>query len=283
MSLASPPRAVVPISWRVVYAAAVRTVRAARYVLPFRQGGSVPALVEADDLGLYVVKLRGASQGKKTLVAELIAGELARAAGLLVPELVFVELDAKLSASEPDPEIATPLEASAGLNLGLDYLPGSITFDPVARFRPDVTTASRLVLFDAFITNVDRTARNANLLQWHGRLWLIDHGASLYFHHGWSPKDPLEGSTDAFAEIADHVLLRWASELDEAAVFLQTVLDDVLLERVVADIPESWLDPADGFEDGARHRAAYVEWLRARAKAMPVYLERAKGARGRFV
>jgi hypothetical protein len=261
----------------------VRTVRAARYVLPFRQGGSVPALVEADDLGLYVVKLRGAGQGRKTLVAELIAGELARAAGLLVPELVLVELDAKLSASEPDPELAAPLEASTGLNLGLDYLPGSITFDPAARFRPDATTASRLVVFDAFVTNVDRTARNANLLQWHKRLWLIDHGASLYFHHGWSPKDPLEGSTDVFAQSADHVLLRWASELEQAAAFLRGVLSDSLIERVVAEIPESWLDPADGFDAPVKHRAAYVAWLRERARAMPAYLEEAKGARARLV
>src|SRR6185312_12069133 len=137
----------------------LRSVRAARYVLPFRQGGSVPALVEADDLGLYVVKLRGASQGPKVLVAELLAGELARAAGLLLPEIVFVELDRELAASELDPEIFAPLEASAGLNLGLDYLPGSITFDPVAGPLPDAVTASRIVLFDAFVTNVDRTPR----------------------------------------------------------------------------------------------------------------------------
>ncbi len=261
----------------------MRTVRAVRYVLPFRQGGSVPALLEADDLGLYVVKLRGAGQGHKTLVAELIAGELARAAGLLVPELVLVDLDAKLSESEPDPELAAPLEASAGLNLGLDYLPGSITFDPAARLVPDATTASRLVLFDAFVANVDRTARNANLLQWHERLWLIDHGAALYFHHGWSPKDRLEGTNDAFAESEKHVLLRWASELDEAAAFLGGVLSDALIEQVVGDIPGSWLDPVDGFTDDTEHRAAYVAWLRARARAMSIYLEEAKGAHARFV
>lgn len=248
-------------------------------MLPFRQGGSVPALVEADDLGLYVVKLRGAAQGAKALVAELVAGELARAAGLLVPEIVLVDVDAKLAASEPDPELAAPLEASAGLNIGLDYLPGSITFDPVARLVPDATTASRVVLFDAFVTNVDRTARNANLLQWHSRLWLIDHGASLYFHHGWRDGDRLDGVADVFAESADHVLLRWASELDDAAAFLAGVLTQALLERVVAEIPDAWLDPNDGFTDVTAHRAAYVAWLRERALAMPAYLEEAKRAR----
>ncbi len=252
-------------------------------MLPFRQGGSVPALVEADDLGLYVVKLRGAGQGPKALIAELVAGELARAAGLLVPDIVLVELDAKLAENEPDPEIATPLEASAGLNLGLDYLPGSITFDPVARFAPDPTTASRIVLFDAFVTNVDRTARNANLLQWHDRLWLIDHGAALYFHHGWRDGDRLDGVADVFAESADHVLLRWASELDSAAAFLTGLLTEPLLERVVAELPDPWLDPNDGFADVAAHRAAYVAWLRERARAMPVYLEEAKRARARCV
>ena len=243
----------------------------------------MPALVEADDLGLYVVKLRGAAQGAKALVAELVAGELARAAGLLVPEIVLVDVDAKLAESEPDPELAAPLEASAGLNLGLDYLPGSITFDPVARLAPDATTASRLVLFDAFVTNVDRTARNANLLQWHSRLWLIDHGASLYFHHGWRDDDRLDGVADVFAESADHVLLRWASELDAAAAFLAGVLTEPLLERGVAEIPEAWLDPHDGFADVAAHRAAYVSWLRERVVAMPVYLEEAKRARSRRV
>jgi hypothetical protein len=261
----------------------VRTVRAARYVLPFRQGGSVPALVEADDLGLYVVKLRGAAQGPKALVAELLVGELARAVGLLVPEIVLVDLDAKLAASEPDPELAAPLEASAGLNLGLDYLPGSITFDPVARLAPDATTASRLVLFDALVTNVDRTARNANLLQWHSRLWLIDHGAALYFHHGWRDSDRLDGVADAFAESADHVLLRWASELDAAAALLMNALTETLLERVVVEIPNAWLEPNEGFADFSAHRAAYVAWLRERTLAMPVYLEEAKRARSRIV
>jgi hypothetical protein len=249
----------------------LKTVRALRYVLPFRQGGSVPALVEADDLGMYVVKLRGAGQGAKALVAELAAGELARALGLLVPELAIVDVAAELSASEPDPEISAPLEASAGTNLGLDYLPGSITFDPLAKLRPDPTTASRLVLFDAFVLNVDRTARNANLLQWHGRIWLIDHGAALYFHHGWTAKDRLEGASDSFVEVRDHVLLPWATEIDEADRHLRTVFTDVLFDRVAAAIPSEWIE--------ADEAAAYAGWLRARRGALPAIVEEAKRAR----
>jgi len=261
----------------------IRTVRAVRYVLPFRQGGSVPALVEADDLGLYVVKLRGASQGPKVLVAELLAGELARAAGLGLPEIVFVELDRALAESELDPEIFAPLEASAGLNLGLDYLPGSNTFDPVAGPLPDAVTASRIVLFDAFVTNVDRTPRNTNLLCWHQRLWLIDHGASLYFHHGWRPTDRLEGSDDPFVEVGQHVLLPWAGELGEAAAHLAGALTDELFERIVGQIPTSWLETDHAFPDIDDHRAAYLTWLRARARALPLLLEEAERARALLV
>jgi hypothetical protein len=261
----------------------LRTIQAARYVMPFREGGSVPALVEGDDLGMYVVKLRGAGQGPKALIAELVSGELARAAGLAVPELVFVELDRALSASEPDPEICFPLEASAGLNLGLDYLPGSITFDPVAGPLPDARTASRIVLFDAFVLNVDRTPRNSNLLSWHDRLWLIDHGASLYFHHGWGPRDPLEGSGDPFAEVRSHILLPWASELAEAARHLQGALTDELIEGLASQIPSSWLEPRDGFPDEGSHRAAYVAWLRARMGALPGVLEEAERGRALLV
>jgi hypothetical protein len=261
----------------------LRSVQAARYVVPLREGSSVPALVEGDDDGLYVVKLRGAGQGQKALVAELIAGELARAAGLAVPELVLVELSRKLAESEPDPEIFMPLDRSAGLNLGIDYLPGSITFDPVAGPRPDPLTASRIVLFDAFVTNVDRTPRNPNLLVWHRRLWLIDHGAALYFHHGWGPADRLEGSGDPFAEVKSHVLLPWASALDEAAKQLAAAFTDEVFTRIAGQIPDSFLDPRDGFEDEAAHRDAYLAWLRARAAALPVLLSEAKDARARRV
>ncbi|NOU30613.1 MAG: aminotransferase class I and II [Polyangiaceae bacterium] len=256
----------------------LRTVRAQRYVMPFREGGSVPALVEADDLGLYVVKLKGAAQGPKALVAELVAGEIARALGLAVPELALVEVDAALADNEPDPELADPLEASAGLNLGLDYLPGSITFHPVAGPIPDAQTASRIVLFDAFVANVDRTARNPNLLGWHRKLWLIDHGAALYFHHGWKRGKETEGTGDPFAEVASHVLLRWATALPEAASHLAGALSDALLEGVAAQIPEAWLAADHDFESPDAHRAAYVSWLRARRDALPILLQEAEKA-----
>jgi len=169
--------------------AALKTVRATRYVTPLREGGSLPAIVEADDDGLYVLKFRGAGQGARALTAELVSGEIARALGLPVPDLVFMDLDADLARTEPDPEIFALIGASAGLNLALDYLPGSVMFDPLAETL-SADLASRIVWFDAFVSNVDRTARNTNMLLWHRQLWLIDHGASLYFHHtaGWDTR-----------------------------------------------------------------------------------------------
>jgi hypothetical protein len=258
---------------------AMRTVRADRYVMPFKQGGSVPALIEADDLGMYVVKLRGAGQGPKALVAELVVGELARAAGLAVPEIVLVELERALAASEPDPEICLPLEASAGLNLGLDYLPGSITFDPIVGPAPDPATASRVVLFDALVTNVDRTARNANLLTWHRGTWLIDHGASIYVHHGWGPEDPLEGSADPFPEVRDHVLLPRASALAGAEEHLRAAIDEAVVDRVVGLVPDAWLEDDRNFADPASQREAYRRWLGARLQALLRLREEAERAR----
>lgn len=247
----------------------------------------MPALVEADDLGLYVVKLKGAAQGAKALIAELVAGEIARGIGLPVPELVLVDIDPALAESEPDPELSFPLEASAGLNLGLDYLPGSITFHPVAGPIPDADTASRIVLFDAFVANVDRTARNPNLLGWHRKLWLIDHGAALYFHHGWKSGKETDGADDPFAEVASHVLLRWAKALPEAASHLAGALTDALLQRIAAQIPEPWLavdgdfGSLSGRSGGASldaHRAAYLAWLQARRAALPLLLQEAERA-----
>jgi hypothetical protein len=257
----------------------LRRVRANRYVMPFREGGSVPALVEADDLGLYVVKLRGAGQGPRALVAELVAGELARLLGLHVPEIVLVTLDRELAASEPDPELCLPLEASAGLNVGLDYLPGSIAFDPIVGPPPDPVTAALTVLFDAFVANVDRTARNTNLLWWHARLWLIDHGASLYFHHAWGPAAPLEGSDDPFAEVRHHVLLPWAANLSRAAEHMVDTLGGRVFETVVSEIPTAWLEGDSAFASADRERDAYVQWLNARLTALPVVLEEAERAR----
>src|ERR671926_1038404 len=189
-------------------AAVLRTVSVTRYVTPLREGGSLPAIVEADDDGLYVLKFRGAGQGLKALIAELLAGELARALGLPVPEIVFVEVAAELARTEPDPEIQDLIRASEGLNLALDYLPGSIAFDPAAE-KVEPGLASSIVWFDAYVTNVDRTARNTNMLMWHRRLWLIDHGAALYFHHNWD--DYLARSRNPFRQIKDHVLLAAAS------------------------------------------------------------------------
>jgi hypothetical protein len=255
---------------------AMRTVQATRYVLPLREGSSVPALVEAEDLGLYVVKLRGAGQGPKALVAELVAGELARALGLRVPEIVLVGLDERIAESEPDPELSRPLERSNGLNLGIDYLPGSITFDPVVAPLPDAATTSRIVLFDALVLNVDRTVRNPNILLWHGRPWLIDHGAALYFHHGWQPENHLESSQDPFEEVRDHVLLRWATELPAAAAHFAASLTTELIARLVGQIPASWLAVDRTWADPTQLLAAYDAWLRARVAAIPIVAKEAE-------
>ena len=195
----------------------LRQVRAVRYILPLREGSSVPALVEGDDLGMYVVKLRGAGQGPKALTAELVAGELGRAVGLNVPEIVLVDLPRELSASEPDPELVRASGSQRRPQRGARLPAGEHHVRSGGGPRPDAKTASRTVMFDAFVANVDRTARNPNLLEWHRQLWLIDHGASLYFHHGWSPQHRTEGSQDRFVEVRDHVLLQHASELRAAA------------------------------------------------------------------
>ena len=231
---------------------------ATRYVTPLREGGSMPAVVEADDEGLYVLKFRGAGQGPKALVAEVIAGGLAKALQLPMPDLALMDLDAELARTEGDPEIQDLIKASAGLNLAMDYLPGAVNFDPVAE-QPDADLASRIVWFDAFISNVDRTARNTNLLMWHRRLYLIDHGAALYFHHGWD--GDVSGADKAFPLIRDHVLLRGASRLAEIDGGLAAVLTEATIAGIVADVPDAWLQGPDGFGDPATQRAAYVRYL----------------------
>ena len=261
----------------------LRTVTATRYVMALREGGSLPGLVEAEDSGLYVVKFRGAGQGPRVLIAELLAGELARALGLPVPELVFLELDAALGRAEPDPEIRELLKASVGLNLALDYLPGASTFDPVADPPPSAERASIVVLFDAFATNVDRTAKNPNMLWWHKDLWLIDHGASLHFQHGWEARAPLAGSGSRFPSVRQHVLLPWAKELARAATLLERTFTRALFEERVSVVPETWLDAAAGFPDMTAHRAAYVRWFEARMAALPHVLEEAERARATLV
>ncbi|MEZ4700823.1 MAG: HipA family kinase [Rhodothermales bacterium] len=258
----------------------LRTVHATRYVTPLREGGSLPAIVEADDEGTYVLKFRGAGQGPKVLIAEVIAGELARAVGLPIPEIVLVELDPEMARTEPDPEIQALIRGSAGLNLAFDYLPGSITFDPVVD-TPDADLASRIVWFDALMTNVDRTPRNPNLLMWHRRLWLIDHGACLYFHHAWS--DYPARSRDRFAAIKHHVLLPFASALDAAADALRQRITPALIEQVVALVPDAWLLHDAPFDRVADHRAAYVDYLRRRLESPFDFQEEVSRARSLLV
>jgi HipA-like protein len=239
----------------------LRTVEARRYVTPLREGGSLPAVVEADDLGTYVLKFRGAGQGRKALIAEIVAGGIARSLGLLVPEIVLANLDPKLARAEPDPEIQDLIRASAGLNLALDYLPGSLGFDPLVE-PPGADLASRIVWFDALVTNVDRTPRNPNLLTWHNRLWLIDHGASLYFHHAWTGWEA--ASKRPFAAARDHVLLPFAEAIAEADAALGPTLSDEVLHEIVDQVPEEWLKDEPGFADAAALRDAYVEFLSRR-------------------
>lgn len=247
-----------------------------RYVTPLREGGSLPAIVEADDDGLYVLKFRGAGQGVKALVAELVAGEIARVLGLRVPEIVFASLDAALSRTEPDPEIQDLLRASAGSNLALDYLPGSITFDPLVE-TIDERLASQIVWFDCFVTNVDRTPRNPNLLVWHKNVWLIDHGASLYFHHAW--QNWAEQSRRPFEQVKDHVLLPQAAQLEVVDEEFRSLLNAESIASIVSLIPDDWLAGESKLEPPAEKRQIYVEFLQARLAASEIFLEEAQRAR----
>ncbi len=255
----------------------VRTVIATRYLTPLREGGSLPAIVEADDDGTYVVKFRGAGQGLKALIAELVSGEIGRALGLPIPEIVFIEFDAALGRNEPDYELQKLLKASVGLNLALDYLPGSLAFDPLHPGDLDPALASAIVWFDAYITNVDRTPRNTNLLQWHKKLWLIDHGASLIFHHAWG--DYLARSRSPFAVIKNHVLLPFASELAQVEATLTARLSPDLLRDIIAAIPADWLEDEPMFADQDEHRAAYLAYLLSRLEASPIFTKEALDAR----
>jgi hypothetical protein len=219
---------------------------------------------------MYVLKFRGAGQGPKALIAELIAGEIARAAGFLVPELVFVNLDPEIAKTEPDPEIQDLIRASGGLNLGLDYLPGSVMFDPVAD-QPDADLASRIVWLDAYVTNVDRTPRNANMLMWHRKLWLIDHGAALYFHHSWTGMD--QRSKDPFPLIKQHILLPFATTLETADHAMITAITPEVINQVVSLVPDQWLENDSHFETKAAHRQAYVAYLTRRLEAPRPFVE----------
>jgi hypothetical protein len=254
----------------------IRTIQVTRYGSPLREGGSLPAIVEADDEFLYVLKFRGAGQGTKALVAELISGEIARALGLRVPEIVFAELNPDLARLEPDEEIQDLLRASGGTNLAVEYLSGALTFDPVVN-AIDPLLASQIVWLDGLTTNVDRTARNTNLLVWHKRLWLIDHGASLYFHHTWDNWQ--EQSQRPFAAVKDHVLLPWASELETVDAAYRAVLTEVLIREIVAQVPDDWLNDPAIPESPDEQRAVYVQFLTARLAASGVFVHEAQHAR----
>ena len=258
----------------------IRTVTASRYVTPLREGGSLPAIVEANDDGLYVLKFRGAGQGPKALIAELLAGQIGRLAGLPVPEIVFAELPADLARTEPDAEIQSLIGASAGLNLALDYLPGSVTFDPLV-FQPDAKLASAIVWFDAFVCNVDRTARNVNMLMWHRRLWLIDHGAALYFHHAWNSRD--EHARTPFSLIKDHVLLRFASMIEEVDAEMTARLNLEEIAAIIELIPDAWLAEDPGFDDRSQQRQAYLNYFKVRLASSQVFVQEAIHARAAHV
>jgi hypothetical protein len=251
---------------------ALRSVHATRYVTALREGGSMPGLVEADDDGLYVVKFRGAGQGLKALIAEVIVGEIARALGLRVPEIVLVEVDPLLAAAEPDPEIQELVEASGGSNAALDFLPGALPFSPAAPVGVTKELAAAIVWFDALTANVDRTPRNPNMLIWHDELWLIDHGAALYRHHATSWPD---GAAEAaFPLIADHVLLPFAGSIAEADEQLAARLDRATLEGIVAAVPDDWLG-----DDAALARESYVDYFVERLAAPRAFAAEAEEAR----
>jgi hypothetical protein len=249
----------------------LRSIAATLYLTPLREGGSLPGLVEADDDGLYVLKFRGAGQGPKALVAEVVAGELARALGFAVPELALVELDPAIGRAEPDPEIQDLLLASGGTNLGVDFLPGALSFNPAAGPEPDAELAADIVWFDSLVTNIDRTAKNTNLLLWHDRMWLIDHGASLYFHHAGA--DPAEHARRPFDSVAEHVLLPFAGSIEQADERLAPRVDRALLEGIAEAVPSDWLDGGDV--------RVYVDYLCARLESPRTFVEEAERARER--
>jgi len=259
----------------------LRTVQATRYVLPLREGGSLPAIMEADDLGLYVAKFRGAGQGPLALVAELVAGEIARTLDLRVPEILFIEIDPALGRNEPEYEIRRLLKASGGLNLALDYLPGSTMFDPAARDAASASEASLTVWLDAFTQNVDRTARNANLLLWHRKLYLIDHGAALFFHHNWASMS--EKASSPFAEIEHHVLLPWAKEIPTAAAAARAKLSRDEFVRIMSLVPEAWLDSISSEQTVAEKRAAYVDFFVRRMADSAIFEQEAIRAHARLL
>lgn len=245
--------------------------------MPLREGGSLPGLIEASDDGLYVVKFRGAGQGPKALVAEFISAAIGRHLGLNIPEIVLVDLPAAFGRIEPDPEIAELLDASIGINIGLDFLPGALPVEPLTASKLDPGLAAEIVWFDALIANVDRTTRNTNMLRWHDHVWLIDHGAAIYPHHRWS--DPAEQARRPFAAIAEHVLLLVADSIVVADRRLADRLSEDVLWEIIAAVPESWLAPDSAIGNADAQRRAYLTWFSRRLDAPRVFVADAESAR----
>lgn len=258
----------------------VRNVNVTRYVTALREGGSLPAIAEADDGFLYVIKFRGAGQGVKALIAELIGEKIAKALGLKVPEIVFANLDEAFGRTEPDEEIQDLLKASVGLNLGMHYLSGSATFDPVVT-KVDELTASKIVWLDSLLMNVDRTNRNTNMLIWNKELWLIDHGAALYFHHSW--QDWQQKAMQPFAHIKHHVLLKPATKLEEVDNKFSTILSVKLIDDIISLIPDEWLVTDSPFTSAEEHRNAYRMFLKTRILHSEIFVKEAQHARERLI
>jgi hypothetical protein len=258
----------------------LRTVNVTRYVTPLREGGSLPAIAEANDEFLYVLKFRGAGQGVKALIAELIGGEIVRAAGLKVPEIVFASLDSSFGRTEPDEEIQDLLKASTGLNLALHYLSGSITYDPAVT-RIDSLLASKIVWLDCLLTNVDRTPKNTNMLTWNKELWLIDHGASLYFHHSWT--NYKEQAVKPFTQVKDHVLLPQAKDIELAGGEIKLLITKQKIKDIVALIPDEWLTTGDYPDVPSTIRDIYVDFLITRIEHSEIFEKEAQHAGKLFI
>tara|TARA_R110002020_G_scaffold117986_1_gene269618 strand:+ start:10493 stop:11275 length:783 start_codon:yes stop_codon:yes gene_type:complete len=258
----------------------IRPVTVTRYIAPLREGGSLPAIAEADDGFNYVVKFRGAGHGVKALIAEFLGGEIARLLGLKVPEIVFAELDEAFGRTEGDEEIQDLLKGSQGLNIGLHFLSGAVNYDPVVT-EVDAETASKIVWLDAFITNIDRSFRNTNMLLWHKELWLIDHGASFYFHHSWTNWEKL--ATTPFSLIKDHVLLPNASALDMVDTRFRSLLEKDGLREIVDSIPDQWLQWEGSSENSQQIKEVYFKFLKLRLANSEIFVNEAQDARKIFI
>lgn len=254
----------------------LRTVNVIRYITPLREGGSLPALAEADDGFKYVVKFRGSGHGTKMLVSELVGGLIAQTLGFRVPEMVFINLDEAFGRTEGDEEIQDLLQGSRGLNLGLHFLSGALTFDPVVT-QLDDKTASQLLWMDAFLTNVDRTIKNTNMLMWHKELWIIDHGASLYFHHSWVNWEKY--ALSPFVQVKDHVMLPYASRLDEVDAEFRKILTPEKISEIVNLLPDDWLNWGGTEESPDDIKGVYMNFLNERLNHSDIFIKEAQNAR----